>query len=76
MKKERRWFQIGSGLVLSLLFLTVLPACHTPLIEVKVDAQCGPKGDKEDLPTGPASPSCNWNGDTCTHKPQGCVCRK
>jgi hypothetical protein len=75
MKRELGWFQIGSGLVLSLLFLIVLPACK-PLIEVKVDAQCGPKGDKEDPPTGPGASPCRWEGNTCTHKPDGCVCRK
>lgn len=53
MKKEWRWFQIGSGLVLSVVFLTVLPACK-PLIEVTVQAQCAPVSmkDKDNPPTG------------------------
>ena len=77
MKSELGWFRINSGLMLSLLFLMILPACHTPLIEVKIDAQCRSTGDDNSPPTGPAGgTSCRWKGDTCTHKPDGCVCRK
>jgi hypothetical protein len=78
MKRELGWLRSGSGLVLSLLFLMSISACTKPLIEVKVDAQCGPNKDNDNtLPTGPGKgTSCRWDGDTCTHKPDGCVCRK
>ena len=66
MKKERGWFQLGAGLILSLLFLMVLPACK-PLIEVTVRAQCTPQAamiEDNSLPTG-----SEW---TCpTRKPAG-----
>lgn len=51
MYRKCRWFQHASGLGLSLLFFSVLPACK-PLIEVKVDAQCGPEAVKDIPPTG------------------------
>ncbi len=76
MKREDRWFRMSSGLALSLLFLMALPGCTKPFIQVTVDAKCGPEGDKEDPPTGPMTTPCNWNGNTCTHKPKGCVCLK
>ena len=70
MKREPRWIGIGSGLVLSMLFLTILPACK-PLIEVTVRSQCTPQAamiDDNDLPTGGV-----W---TCPTKRPGGECIK
>jgi hypothetical protein len=75
MKREHGWFQIGSGLVLSLLFLIVLPACK-PLIEVKVDAQCGSEAIKDDG-SPPKGMECPLNPDgDCIKKPKNCSCPK
>lgn len=76
MKRERRWFQIGSGLALSLVSLMILPACK-PLIEVKVDATCGPERETNSPPTGPSrSQSCDKNPDgSCMSHPKNCVCK-
>ena len=71
MKRERRWFQIGAGLVLFLSFV-VFAGC------AKVYVNCPPPEamkDNNTPPTGPRAPSCNWNGGTCTNQPSGCVCR-
>ncbi len=54
MNRGREWLRIGSGLLLSLLFLMVLSACVKPLLEVTVRAQCGPEAveGKDAPPTG------------------------
>ena len=52
MIRKPGWFQIGFGLLLPLLVLMIFPACSTPLIAVKVDAQCEPKGVNEPPPAG------------------------
>jgi hypothetical protein len=50
MNMERGWFRIGSVLILSVLFLMVLPACNKALIEVTVRAQCVPEAMRGDDP--------------------------
>lgn len=72
MKRELGWFRIGSGLILSLLFLMAFPACTRPFIEVSVGAKCEPQGGKEVLPTGMECPT-NSDGD-CVKKPKHCTC--
>ena len=75
MKRDLGWFQIGSGLALSLLFLIVLPACTRPFIEVSVGTKCVPEAVRGDDPTGPQPPRCNYNGGTCMeNQPHGCRC--
>ena len=68
MKRERGWFQVGARLVLLLSFVA-FAGC------AKVYVNC-PPSDNDSPPTGPRAPSCNWNGGTCTNKPDGCVCRR
>lgn len=77
MKRELGWFRIGSGLVVSLLLLIVLPACSRPFIEVTVGAQCEPKGEKNPSPEGPPTPLCNKDGNGCLLRTDGkpCTCR-
>jgi hypothetical protein len=65
MKREFGWFRIGSGLILSLLLLAVVPACK-PLIEVTVHAQCSPPAattDHSPPPTG--CPNGRWPNGSC-----------
>lgn len=53
MVKRRGWFRIGSGVILSLLFLTALPACVRPLVEVTVrTCEPGAMPDKDGSPQG------------------------
>lgn len=73
MKRELGWLRIGSGLVLSLLFLIVLPACTKPLIQVSVDAKCGPEAIGNEPPTGGY---CEIVGGKCQPDPEGCICKK
>lgn len=73
MKRKHGWFQIGSGLALSLLFLMAVPACTRPFIEVKVDAQCGPSAAlSDDDPKG--TPCKKKPGGGCLNVPSGCTC--
>ena len=68
MKRGRGWFQIGSGLVLSLLFLMVLQACSTPLIQVTVRAQYGPSAAMTDNNSPPPTGGCpngRWPNGSC-----------
>jgi hypothetical protein len=70
MKRKPKWFRISSGLVLSLLFLMVLPACK-PLIEVTVHAQCASEAMRGDdtPPTG----KCLYVNGVC-QKTRWCTC--
>lgn len=77
MKRELGWFRTGSGVILSLLFLMVVPACSRPFIEVTVGAKCeSEEQDNNKLPKGGKTPSCNRNGNNCEPDPDPCICRK
>ena len=73
MMKERRWFQIGTGLGLFLLCVVALAGC------AKVYVNCPPPEamrDNNSPPTGMPLKTCNYNGNTCTGQPIPCACNK